>query len=93
MRGRDKNLSELRGGRRRKEHRPHVLPAEHSDDRSRVVPRRHNCGAHAVRRREARRVDEGGEVPAWLACAPRAEIGAAPGFYLPDKSVVGWVAD
>ena len=40
-----------------------------------------------------RSVDEGGEVPAWLACAPRAEIGAAPGFYLPDKSVVGWVAD
>ena len=40
-----------------------------------------------------RSVDEGGEVPAWLACAPRAEIGAAPGFYMPDKSVVGWVAD
>lgn len=37
---------------------------------------------------------EGGEVPAWLAVGNRAEIGAmGPGFFMPDKSCVGWVAD
>ena len=41
---------------------------------------------------QLRTIDEGGEVPAWLACGPRAEI-TSTGFYLPDRSVVSWVAD
>jgi NAD(P)-dependent dehydrogenase (short-subunit alcohol dehydrogenase family) len=39
-----------------------------------------------------RSIDEGGEVPAWLACGARSEITCA-GFYMPDRSVVSWAAD
>ena len=44
-----------------------------------------------------RSVDEGGEVPAWLALGDRAEIrrtgDAGGGFFMPDKSSAGWVAE
>ena len=40
-----------------------------------------------------RSVDEGGEVPAWLACADRSEVGGRAGFWMPDKTCVPWVAD
>ena len=44
-----------------------------------------------------RSIDEGGDVPAWLACGDRAAInevgGGASGFYMPDRSCVGWVAE
>jgi len=41
---------------------------------------------------DMRTIDEGGEMPAWLACGDRADMGAT-GFYMPDRSVVSWVAD
>ena len=41
---------------------------------------------------EMRTVEEGGEVPAWLACGDRGSI-TSTGFYMPDRSVVSWVAD
>lgn len=44
-----------------------------------------------------RSIDEGGEVPAWLACGDRASIdevgGGESGFFMPDRSCVGWVAE
>ena len=41
---------------------------------------------------EMRSIDEGGEVPAWLACGDRSGI-TSTGFFMPDRSVVSWVAD
>ena len=41
---------------------------------------------------EMRSIDEGGEVPAWLACGDRSGI-TSTGFFMPDRSVVWWVAD
>ena len=41
---------------------------------------------------ELRTVDEGGEVPAWLACGDRREI-TSTGFYMPNREVVPRVAD
>ena len=43
-----------------------------------------------------RSVDQGGEVPAWLAVGDRAAISPNKGrFFMPDRSPVdsGWVAD
>lgn len=42
---------------------------------------------------EMRTIDEGGEVPAWLSVGARGELSGGKGFYMPDKSVVSWVAD
>ena len=91
-----------------------LTPARHGGAQSPVSPAQPFGFAHAsasvVRTRamhkmlcygaQMRSIDEGGEVPAWLACAARSEIAAAggggtppTGFFMPDKSVVGWVAD
>ena len=41
-----------------------------------------------------RSIDEGGEVPAWLAVGDRAAISRGKGgFFMPDKSSAAWVAD
>lgn len=40
---------------------------------------------------EMRTIDEGGEVPAWLASGERGAM--QTGFYMPDRSRVSWVAE